>query len=135
MEPRRYMTNQKKQLLSFLQQHGDRHFTVEQIIEGLGHDKAGKSTIYRQIVQLVDEGIVRRFEAPGSKSFVYQFAGATGGCDCHFHLKCTKCGRLIHMECAQLSAVQQHIAAEHDFFIGSNRAVLYGECTACRAKE
>lgn len=135
MNSRKYMTHQKKELLAFLQQHADRHFTVEQIVAGMDGGKAGKSTVYRQIARLAAEGTVRRFESPGSKSFVYQFAGQTGGCDAHFHLKCQKCGRLIHMECAQLSAVQQHIAAEHDFLIGSHRAVLYGECTACREKE
>lgn len=132
MQHRKYMTNQKKELLAFLQQYADRHFTVEQIVEGMGGEKAGKSTVYRQIAKLAEEGTVRRFEAPDSKSFVYQFAGETGGCDCHFHLKCLKCGRLIHMECAQLTAVQQHIAAEHNFLIGSHRAVLYGECIDCR---
>ncbi|MBQ7288157.1 MAG: transcriptional repressor [Clostridia bacterium] len=135
MEQRTYMTHQKKELLSFLQQNADRHFTVEQIVEGMGGGKAGKSTVYRQIAKLAAEGVVRRFETPDSTSFVYQFAGETNSCDCHFHLKCMKCGRLIHMECAQLSAVQRHIADEHDFLLGSHRAVLYGECTDCGEKE
>lgn len=132
MEQRNYMTHQKKELLNFLQQHADRHFTVEQITAEFG--EAGKSTVYRLIGKLVKDGTVRRFEAPNSKSFVYQFAGNNSRCDCHFHLKCTKCGRLIHMECEQLSSVQQHIAAEHDFLIGACRGVLYGECTTCHAK-
>jgi hypothetical protein len=33
-----------------------------------------------------------------------------------------------------MDEVRQHILADHDFIIGSNRAVLYGECGSC-AKE
>ncbi len=132
MNQRNYMTQQKKELLQFLQLHSDRHFTVEQIANEMGG--TGKSTVYRLIAKLVNDGTVRRFEANNSKSFVYQFAGQNSGCDCHFHLKCVKCGRLIHMECDQLSDVKNHIATEHNFLIGASRAVLYGECTSCHTE-
>lgn len=131
MEHTNYKTNQKKELMDFLEEHSDRHFTVDEIVSGIGGHGVAKSTVYRQISKLESEGIVRRFEVPGSNSFAFQFSGENDSCDCHFHLKCTKCGRLIHMECPQLTKVQQHIMDEHDFLIGSHRAVIYGECISC----
>ena len=133
MNQRNYMTQQKKELLAFLELHSERHFTIEQIAGEM--DGIGKSTVYRLIAKLVADGTVRRFEAPKAKAFVYQFAGKENSCDCHFHLKCAKCGRLIHMECDRLSAVKEHIANEHNFLIGADCAVLYGECTSCHIEE
>jgi len=129
-----YMTNHKKRILDFLIQHRSRHFAIEEIIEALSVDdtKPAKSTIYRQISALLEDGVIRRFEAPDQNCFVYQYAA---GIDCahHFHLKCSRCGTLIHMECEQLEEVQNHIRRAHGFLIGGN-SVIYGICAACTAE-
>ncbi len=136
MKQAEYKTAQKKQLLDFLAENRDRHFTIEEItenLEKLGH-APGKSTIYRQISKLLESGTVLRFEVPDSKSFVYQYTQLHDGCDDHFHLKCIKCGKFIHMECPMLTQVQEHVLKEHGFAIGSGRSVIYGECSQCLRK-
>jgi len=126
-----YMTNHKKQILDFLIQNKDRHYTVEEIIEALSENAArpGKSTVYRQIAALTAEGVVRRFESAETDSFVYQYAAGVN-CEHHFHLKCTGCGKLIHMECAALEQVRSHIQKEHGFRIGGS-SIIYGVCGRC----
>lgn len=129
-----YMTSHKKRILDFLIQNRSRHFTVEEIIEALatGDERPGKSTVYRQISALLNDGVIRRFEAPGENCFVYQYAAGVD-CEHHFHLKCSRCGRLLHMECEQLEEVQQHIRRAHGFQIGGN-SVIYGICSQCAAE-
>ena len=129
-----YMTSQKKQILDFLMQNRSRHFTVEEILDALstGDKKPGKSTVYRQISALLSDGVIRRFEAADQSSFVYQYAAGID-CDHHFHLKCSRCGTLMHMECPQLDDVRSHIRREHGFLIGGN-AVIYGICARCTAE-
>ncbi len=131
-----YNTEPKRMINDFLKQNSNRHFTVDEIAEAVssGEQKAGKSTVYRHISKLMQAGVVRRFETPGIKSFVYQYAGENEHCDSHYHLKCVKCGRLIHLECARMDKVKEHILSEHNFIIGFNRAVLYGECAVCAKK-
>lgn len=126
-----YMTGQKKQILDFLIAHKDRHFTVEEILEALsdGENRPGKSTVYRQIARLLEDGVIRRFESAGSDSFVYQYAVGVN-CEHHFHLKCARCGKLIHMECDRLQEVRDHIFKEHGFLIGGS-SVIYGICAGC----
>lgn len=129
-----YMTSHKKRILDFLIEHKDHHYTIDEIIHALsvGDKKPGKSTVYRQISALLEDGVIRRFEAAGADSFVYQYAVGVG-CEHHFHLKCSRCGNLLHMECDQLREVREHILKDHGFLIGGN-AVIYGVCAACRSK-
>jgi Fur family ferric uptake transcriptional regulator len=130
-----YMTNQKKQILDLLITHKDHHYTVDEIVQSLsdGDKKPGKSTVYRQISSLLEDGVIRRFEAAGADSFVYQYAAGVG-CEHHFHLKCSRCGNLLHMECDKLHEVRRHILEDHGFLIGGN-SVIYGVCAACREGE
>ena len=137
MKQSEYMTSQKKQLLSFLSENKDRHFTIEEIAEKMaesGH-APGKSTLYRQMSRLLEAGTVRRFEVADSKSFVYQYTQDTDSCSDHFHLKCIKCGKFIHMECPMMTELQEHVLSEHGFAIGAGKSVIYGECAACLKKE
>ncbi len=128
-----YMTNHKKRILDFLSQHRDRHFTIEEIVDALsvGDTRPGRSTVYRQMSALLDDGVVRRFEAPHLNCFVYQYAVGVN-CEHHFHLKCSRCGKLVHMECEQLKEVQHHILEEHGFRIGGS-SIIYGICADCAA--
>lgn len=128
---REYNTEQKRRIIDFLKNNANRHFTAAEITAAVCDANLGKSTVYRLISKLFEAGVIRRFETAGIKSFVYQYAGEDHDCDSHFHLKCVKCGRLIHMHCEELTAVKKHIVEDHDFIIGSKRAVLYGECINC----
>ncbi len=129
-----YKTGQKRAVLDFFKSNCDRHFSVAEITDEVCKNGAGKSTVYRQISKLLEQGVIRRFETPDSAQFVYQYADIHDDCDSHYHLKCVKCGRLIHMECPHLSEVSEHIKTEHNFILGFGKAVLYGECTDCAAK-
>lgn len=128
------MTGAKKQILDFFAANKDKHFTIDQIVEALSNaePRPGKSTVYRQIARLWEDGVIRRFEAAGTDSFVYQYAVGVN-CEHHFHLKCASCGMLIHMECDKLAEVREHIRRDHGFLIGGS-SVIYGVCADCAAK-
>lgn len=128
---REYNTEQKRMITDFLKQNRERHFTVEEITAAVCKEGAGKSTVYRHVSKLFEAGVLRRFETAESKKFVYQYADRHADCDNHYHLKCVSCGRLIHMECAHLDQVREHITKEHSFIIGHGLSVLYGECSSC----
>ena len=145
-----YRTAARRQLVELFSARPDRHFTAEQVCALLcdteeriaqgdrkrGGEFIGKSTVYRQLARLCEEGLLRRFEdtdTGGAAVHVYQYV--TGeDCDAHFHLKCTACGRVVHLECDHMSTLLAHIRAEHGFSVDQGSSILYGLCDRCQAK-
>lgn len=130
-----YKTRQRDELLEYLQTLEGHHFNVCDIHD---HFRArgrniGTTTIYRQLDRLVDEGLVTKYILePGSPAcfeYVPPSRHLNGGI-C-FHLRCEICGRLIHMQCEELSDITRHILADHNFRVDPMRTVFYGICEEC----
>ena len=135
MNSRVYHTTQQQAVMDFLRRNRDRQYSIAQIAQEVCKDGVGKSTLYRRIAQLAQEGSVRRFRGEDGRSVVYQYVGEDHACDHHFHLKCAGCGVLIHLECEQMHELKEHIRAHHQFSIDPASTVLYGLCADCCTRE
>lgn len=121
-----YQTQQKTALLSFLEQNAERQFTIDEILSAMGEIAPAKSTAYRLIKKLCDDGQVRRFTREGTASSVYQLAGKCC-CSEHLHIKCVDYGLLIHLDNAACDA----LAKTTGFVIDDEKSMLYGHCANC----
>lgn len=124
-----YKTRQSELILEYIKQNANRHLTAEEISDGL-KSKVGKTTVYRNLERLCEQGVVRKYILTDGSSACYQYI------DCaqlsrHFHLKCLKCGRLLHLECEHLKEIDEHIKTEHGFVVDPTRTVFYGTCMEC----
>ena len=129
-----YKTMQYKALRDFFRTGKKEQYSSDEIIDALCADGAlGKSTLYRQLSRMTEQGELRRFHE--GKRVLYQYAHQHGGCDEHFHLKCRGCGKLIHLKCRTFDRLSAHILEEHGFLSDPGRTTLYGICGDCRAKE
>ncbi len=127
-----YHTAQKKLLIDFLHAHADEAFTVEEIASRLtGEHAPGKSTLYRLLPHLAEEGQVKRFTKDGSRKAVYQ-AVCCSRHDAHLHLKCTDCGKLLHLDDDASTAVLRNVLRNSHFAVDEKQTVLFGKCGACR---
>lgn len=129
-----YQTVQRKKLIEFLSANREKAFSVEELdLQLKKSDGAapGKSTLYRLIRGLVDEGAVKRLVKGNSRQFVYQIAGEE--CAYHLHLKCVKCGRLLHMEHGESHKLLEEILKNNNFKVDERQTVLLGRCDGCRA--
>ncbi len=128
-----YKTAGRQRLLAFLHEHPDRQFTAEELSDemnrGAGRD-GSRSTLYRHLSELCTEGTVRKYRSDKQSAYVYQFVGC-GDCCHHFHLKCERCGRLVHLDCAVSEELLAHIRTDHHFRVDSGRSILYGMCEKC----
>lgn len=130
-----YKTHQKELLLAFLYANRETSFTVDEIAARLQEtfdDAPGKSTVYRLMGKLFEEGSVKRFEKGNSRTFLYQFAGEEA-CHHHLHMKCLNCGKLLHMDSAQSERLLKEIYGDSDFVVDQEETTLFGRCAACRA--
>lgn len=121
-----YHTQHKDALLSFLEENASGQFTVDEILAAMGENAPGKSSAYRIIKQLCDDGLVRRFARDGSAGAVYQHSGKSC-CSEHLHIKCVGCGMLLHLS----SEAQDALSQSTGFVIDDERSMLYGRCARC----
>ena len=95
----------------------------------------GTATIYRQLDKLGEQGVVRKYVIDEKTGACYQYIEEQEGCRKHFHLKCTRCGRLIHLTCDHLSGLGEHIYEHHGFRVDPSKTVFYGLCAECEEAE
>jgi Fur family ferric uptake transcriptional regulator len=130
-----YNTEQKKCIISFLTDHSNSSFTIEELIAKLEQcdnitKVPGRSTVYRLMNKLVDDGIVKRFVKGHSRHFNYQIVESTG-CHEHIHMKCTTCGKLFHMADDETTKILNEILANSHFIVDRDETTLYGTCNSC----
>ena len=131
-----YKTHQRELVTNFLFEHSEIQYSVDELVQGLhdscGEDAPGKSTVYRLINRLVDDGTVKRFEKSNSRQFVYQIAGGAE-CHRHLHMKCLSCGRLLHMEHELSDELISLIYGDSDFEVDREQTTLFGCCKDCKS--
>jgi len=125
---KKYLTSQREILYSFLKSHSDEQFTIYEIAEKLcERNNISKSSIYRNIGILVNEGLVQSY-TEGNKKLLYQYIGEQN-CSCHLHLKCTVCGQITHLDNNSMDVIYDSIAKKNGFNVDTNKTIIYGECT------
>lgn len=131
----RYQTRRREELLEYLSKRRGEHHTAAQIRDHLATtgSRVGIATVYRQLDALVQEGLVRRYALSVGESACYEYVGEESGraCSTHFHCKCDQCGALIHLDCHELQAIQEHLLKGHGFQWNAGRTVFYGICDQC----
>ena len=131
----KYNTKQREILLEYLKSVEGEHITASDVCAYMKQQNSsiGQSTVYRQLERLVDEGILNKYIIDVNSPACFEYVGP----DSHknreecFHLKCEKCGRLIHLHCDELSEIREHLLEEHSFKLDPKRTVYYGLCEKC----
>ena len=136
MKQNNYNTKQKSAIMNCIKKSKDKHFTVDDVCEILvkSGDSVGRTTVYRYLQSLSQEGILRKYAASQGESVCYQYVGEQNDCPEHFHLKCEQCGKLIHMECDEMNELVKHINSHHGFCLNPLKTVIYGTCEECSVK-
>ena len=134
MQKMAYKTKQQDLLVSYLKTTQGRHFTVDDVrLYFAGKDSSiGVATIYRRLEKLVSEGVVQKYFLGDQTAACFEYTGGDSNTNGnHFHLKCEKCGKLVHLETDDLKEVCSQLKQEHGFSLDSAKTVLYGVCSEC----
>ena len=125
-----YNTKNRQIVIEVLKDNKDKHLTIEDIFE-LTSKEVPLASLYRIIDSLTKEGIIRKYIIDNKTSACYQYALDKIEHN-HFHLRCSSCGKIIHLECDEVSHLLKHIEEEHNFEIDVTKVILYGLCEDCK---
>lgn len=109
------------------------HFTADDLVESLKQTgtPVGKATVYRNLKSMEKSGVVRCYHLHGD-SACYQYVDREHGCLDHYHLKCTSCGRLIHVDRSYVNVFRSQLLDTFGFDMNISKTVIYGLCAKCR---
>lgn len=129
-----YKTKQREIIQNYLENHGENHVTIDEVLNHLRDNNisVGRTTIYRYMEKLTEAGTLRKYFLEEGMGACYQYVGENEECHSHFHLKCIKCGVLLHVKCDYLAGADKHILEEHGFEIDNTKTVFYGWCKSCK---
>lgn len=85
-----------------------------------------KTTIYRNLNRLVEEGALQRFmTADGVMLF-------DSTLEEHYHLRCERCGRVFDVEPILFDQVAEIVQQKKNFLITGQKLIFSGICATCQ---
>lgn len=134
MKTSTYNTKQKKLVMDVFLNNRENQFSCDDVTYTLlkKGTPVGKTTVYRQLEKLINEGRIKKLNPHNGKSFLYQFVDTDMKCENHMHLRCMKCGKYVHLGCDFMSQVSKHIFEHHNFTVDNSKTEILGLCDACR---
>jgi Fe2+ or Zn2+ uptake regulation protein len=102
------------------------HPTVEEMYLEIhkNHPSISKATVYRNLYQLAEEGMIRHI-SPGDLN---RFDGRM---DQHYHFKCKNCGGISDIEFEYLAAIDEAVRQKYGIQADEHEVVFRGICTKC----
>ena len=129
-----YNTRARQEISDFLKQNGTRAVSAAEICQYLKSigDSVNPTTVYRYLDKLCADKTILKYIAEKGEKAVYQYSGQGKQCSEHLHLKCVRCGKILHMDCDFMRGFQEHLLEHHGFQLQCEGSVLYGLCSDCQ---
>ncbi len=125
-----YMTEQRRELISFFSDNPDKKFSAKQVAQLLKNTNISISAIYRNLSKLEQDGYISRTVQEGSRESFYQCLVSEKCRNC-IHMSCVKCGKTFHMTHSTAAALMNAVSRQDGFEISREKTVLYGVCGDC----
>lgn len=122
------VTFQRMNILEVLELNG--HMSIEGIYDDITkiHPSLSLATIYKNIILMVEKGVVVEVPIAGLKS-KYELAKED-----HIHLVCTSCGDVEDKPCVEESnQVLNNLINKENFILNKQQINLYGICSDCQS--
>lgn len=132
-----YVTRPRNLILEYITSQKDRQFSATDVYNFLLSRKCQVNlvTVYRNLDKMLQEGILLHYKYTDQNCSMYQYAEKAENCENHLHLKCKKCGKVIHLECSFMEEISRHLMEHHGFQIDCKESAITGICEACRDRQ
>ena len=110
--------------------------TADEVVDDLKArgTPVARSTVYRFLAHLEENGDVRKYITAEGSPVCYQFIDKSIGCAEHYHLMCKECGDIVHFENKKLEKLLRDMRDAGDgqrLIIDGPPTVFYGTCGKC----
>lgn len=129
---REYQTARRQLLLAFFQQHRTRKLTIDDLTRELAAEAViSRSAIYRNLDKMTRDGLLTRTLEPTGRKALYQLSVCEQCCE-RVHLRCEKCGKVMHMENPADELRLATLLEQNGFELDEHATVLVGVCKDCK---
>ena len=130
-ERKPYTTKTRQIILEYLKRQPAVTVSVSDIEEYLKDEgiRINTTTVYRYLDKLCTEHIVIKYPDLNSDKAVFQFAGEEKKCTEHLHLKCIKCGKIVHLDCDFFHEFVCFLTNSSVFNLAFSSHIAYTICT------
>jgi len=103
------------------------HPTVDEIYNAIKqiHPTISKSTVYRNLRQLAENGEIRQLSLPDG---LERYDGCM---DRHYHFRCYTCGKVFDVDIEYLTDINEKVHRKYGFQIDRHEVVFTGICLHC----
>lgn len=132
-----YKSQYRSWILNFFENHQNEIVSAADLLGEMrtAGFAVNQTTVYRNLDRLESTGVIRGHRLTGREEKYYQYLAAGHDCPHHLHLYCRKCGRVIHLDCAFMREIVEHLMQDHGFRLDCGDSVLVGLCADCRRSE
>ena len=132
-----YKTKGKKAIIDYIENQGDKSFTVKQLVNYLEENNIviNITTVYRFLNKLQHERFLIKYISNDGKEAYFQYVNQNESCFDHLHIQCIKCGQTTHLNCEFMHTLYDHILYSHGFKLECKNSILYGLCKECLNKQ
>mgnify|MGYP001339500070 FL=1 len=126
----KYMTSQRRMLMTFLSEHPDQQFSAKEIAEHLKDESICISSVYRNLSVLEKDGMITSVLRDGMRDKYYRCLFSEDCRSC-IHYTCIKCGKSFHMIQQNAKSLIENAENDSKFTISAEKSVIYGTCKDC----
>ena len=132
-----YKTRSRNYIIDYLKRNADKRFTAKDIVEALSEkgDVVNRSTIYRNLERLCQEGSLIKYKEADINASCYQYSEKHEACHQHIHAQCSNCGKIFHLKNSIFKAAEKKLLSEYGIDIDYGKTVLIGLCKDCRKED
>jgi len=107
------------------------HPTIDRLYDVIRkkYPKIGLATVYRTMRVICDADLARKVDfGDRVRRFEHKYKRHK-----HYHLICTKCGRVIEVKSPEIERLQKKLAGQYDFIATKNTMKIFGICSRCQS--
>lgn len=129
-----YHSRYRTRILQYFEEQPDRRMSAAGVYEKMTEEgmHVNLATVYRNLDRLVQDQMLIALKAPEEEEKYYQYMRPGLQCAEHLHLCCSRCGKVIHLNCGFMREIQEHLMDDHGFLLDCGESMLTGLCSECR---